>query len=267
MVEQPIQRRRRHHLISEDRPPLPELLVRSQHRGRSLVALIDELEEQGRPDRQAGRHGGLPHPRRGPKTPRSPSAGGDPARTVRMVPRRGADRRQRSAARYPVTDLAQEDTTNDHSPKMEPQKGISRPKALRSPGLKALRSPGRPDSARSGCPDLRRRNDGRKNPQALQRTLGHAGRYAGRKAPGHQNAPANETPEQGPGHFLPVLRGDGIPEVMARVHKCREEFSAADRRREEMVAGERRRRWLARKRTRLYAHGPRRQRRKRRVSS
>ena len=49
MVEQPIQRRRRYHLVPEDRPPLLEPLVRSQHRGRSLVALIDELEEERGP--------------------------------------------------------------------------------------------------------------------------------------------------------------------------------------------------------------------------
>ena len=144
-----------------------------------------------------------------------------------MAPRRGADRGQRSAARYPVADLAHEDTTNGQSPKTGPQKGVSSPKALRSPGLKALRSPGIPDSARSGCPDLRRRNDGRKNHQALQRTLGYAGRYAGRNAPGNQRAPATETPVQGLGHFLPALKGDVTPEVMAWIDKRLEEFNAA----------------------------------------
>ena len=56
-------------------------------------------------------------------------------------------------------------------------------------------------------------------------------------------------------------------EVMAWVDKRREEIAAAEKRREEMVVEERRRRWLARKRTRLYAHGPRRQRANRRASS
>ena len=68
VVEEPIQERRGHHLVPEDRPPLLEPLVRARHRGRSLVALIDELEEQGRPDRRTDRQLRLPHPRRARNT-------------------------------------------------------------------------------------------------------------------------------------------------------------------------------------------------------
>ena len=56
-------------------------------------------------------------------------------------------------------------------------------------------------------------------------------------------------------------------EIMAWSDKRREEIIAEEKRRKEMVVEERRRRWLARKRTRLYAHGPRRQRANRRTSS
>ena len=45
----PIQERRPHHFVTEDRSPLLEPLVRSQHCRRPLVALVDELEEQRRP--------------------------------------------------------------------------------------------------------------------------------------------------------------------------------------------------------------------------
>ena len=49
VVEQPMQQRRRHHLVPEDRPPLLGLPARGQYRRGSPVGLADLLEDEGRP--------------------------------------------------------------------------------------------------------------------------------------------------------------------------------------------------------------------------
>ena len=47
-MEQAVQERGGHHLVPEDPAPLLEALVRGQDRGSTLIAPVDELEEQDR---------------------------------------------------------------------------------------------------------------------------------------------------------------------------------------------------------------------------
>ena len=48
VVEEPVDQRRRHHVVAEHAAPLLEALVRGEHRGGALVAGVDQLEEQDR---------------------------------------------------------------------------------------------------------------------------------------------------------------------------------------------------------------------------
>ena len=116
------------------------------------------------------------------------------SRGVNMAPRRGADRGPRTRLRrpkagpHPGCRPCAGGHHRGQSPKTETQKATSNPRALRSLAIPAV--------ANSDYHDLRRRNE-RKNHEALPGIPGYAGRYAERNAPGNQNAPAKETPDQG----------------------------------------------------------------------
>ncbi len=264
-------------------PPTPRTPCSSQHRGRPLVTLVDELEEERGPvpghrrvaalvHHQEGEVGKDPRPAQqlppscpppratrpnpsavrkppagparsfdspgrspgasspppeGPGKPPSPYAGPTPARGVSMAPQSGADRGPPpQPERGPTTlllTLCRRTPPMAIRPKRKGRKGhpTQEPYEARESLLVLVATTLIYDAVSSD----------RKNHEALPRTLGYAGRYAGRNAPVNQNAPANETPDQGLGHFVSELKGDVIPEVMARVDKRREEFIAAKNRR------------------------------------